>query len=76
VSLAHIQSSSEENPYFESDHFNGGGSALRETTLALQNLNEAFSEHYQGSVLDWGAEAHSKVQTRAGGVFKTLFDEK
>jgi uncharacterized membrane protein YccC len=50
--------------------------ALRETTLALQNLNEAFNEHYQGSVLDWGAEAHSKVQTRAGGVFKTLFDEK
>jgi hypothetical protein len=27
VSLAYIQSSSEENPYFESDHFNGGGSA-------------------------------------------------
>lgn len=35
--------------------------ALSELALSLRNLQRAFDEHYEGSMLDWGADAHDAV---------------
>ncbi len=40
--------------------------ALSEVTLSLRNLKRAFDEEYQGSMLDWGAKAHSTVRSSVG----------